>query len=47
MIFHQGLIPVAACSEYGRFDPTSNFRASIGNKEVVVPRIDTIYSYDR
>jgi subtilisin family serine protease len=40
LINHQWLIPVAACDEYGRLDPTSNFGPSIGNRGVMAPGIN-------
>jgi subtilisin family serine protease len=40
LIDHKWLIPVAACSEDGRLDPTSNFGASIGNRGVMAPGVN-------
>jgi len=40
LINHKWLIPVAACNEDGRLDPSSNFGASIGNRGVMAPGIN-------
>jgi subtilisin family serine protease len=39
LINHHWLIPVVACSEDGRLDPSSNFGASIGNRGVMAPGV--------
>src|SRR5215213_485892 len=40
LINHRWLIPVAACDEDGRFDPTSNFGPSIGNRGLMAPGVN-------
>ena len=40
LINHKWLIPVAACSEDGRLDPSSNFGASIGKRGVMAPGVN-------
>ena len=40
LINHYWLIPVAACNEYGRLDPSSNFGASIGNRGLMAPGVN-------
>jgi subtilisin family serine protease len=40
LINHYWLIPVAACNEDGRLDPSSNFGASIGNRGVMAPGVN-------
>ena len=40
LINHNWLIPVAACNEDGRFDRSSNFGPSIGNRGVMAPGIN-------
>jgi subtilisin family serine protease len=39
LINHDWLIPVAACNEDGRLDPSSNFGTSIGNRGVMAPGV--------
>lgn len=45
LINHNWLIPVAACKEDGRLDPTSNFGSSIGNRGVMAPGTNIISTY--
>jgi subtilisin family serine protease len=45
LINHKWLIPVAACDEYGRFDPNSNFGPSIGNRGVMAPGVNIRSTY--
>jgi subtilisin family serine protease len=40
LINHHWLIPVAACNEERRLDPSSNFGASIGNRGVMAPGVN-------
>jgi subtilisin family serine protease len=47
LINHHWLIPVAACNEDGRLDPTSNFGASIGNRGVMAPGVNIKSTYPR
>jgi subtilisin family serine protease len=45
LINHNWLIPVAACNEDGRLDPSSNFGASIGNRGVMAPGVNIKSTY--
>ena len=45
LIDHYWLIPVAACNEDGRLDPSSNFGPSIGNRGVMAPGINIKSTY--
>jgi subtilisin family serine protease len=45
LIDHNWLIPVAACKEDGRLDPTSNFGPSIGIRGVMAPGINIPSTY--
>jgi subtilisin family serine protease len=45
LINHYWLIPVAACNEDGRLDPSSNFGASIGNRGVMAPGVHIRSTY--
>jgi subtilisin family serine protease len=45
LINHQWLIPVAACNEDGRLDPSSNFGSSIGNRGVMAPGVNIMSTY--
>ena len=40
LIHNQWIIPVAACNEYGRLDPMSNFGPSIGIRGLMAPGIN-------
>lgn len=45
LINHYWLIPVAACDENGRVDPSSSFGHSIGNRGVMAPGINIKSTY--
>jgi subtilisin family serine protease len=45
LINHRWLIPVAGCNEDGRFDGTSNFGPSIGNRGVLAPGLNITSTY--
>ena len=47
LIKHQWLIPVAACDENGKLDPTSNFGPSIGNRGLMAPGVNIVSTYPR
>jgi subtilisin family serine protease len=40
LINHNWLVPVTACNEDGKLDPSSNFGSSIGNRGVMAPGIN-------
>jgi len=45
LINHRWLIPVAACDEDNRLDPTSNFGPSIGNRGLMAPGMNVRSTY--